>query len=166
MRPSEQVFRDIIHQTDPRLPETFQRFGCRAACLMAIPQFVAGRALGIGQFADIIERGMGVPGVFTSELYRTGSDEHWLIDETFRSLGVARRGRQVGWTPDHMTSVQWEYMIAHWRTSGPDGHFTLHDRAQHLIYDPHDPAQAGYALHMQTITRRLVYRTWETGGTA
>lgn len=163
MRPSEQVFQDIIHQTDPRLPRTFNRFGCRAACLMAIPQFVSGKPLGIGQYVDVIERGMGVAGVFTNELWATGSEEHWLIDETFRVLGVKRRGRQVGWLEEHLNPTAWEYMIAHWMTAGPDGHFCLYDRGQMLIYDPHDPQQAGYEIKFQRITRRLLYRTWETG---
>ena len=162
MTHAEQIADDIVKQTDPRLSAAVNRYGCRAMCLLAIPQYVAGRALSAEQVADILARGRHVDNVIISDKVRTGAAEHWLINEAFRLLGVDRRGRQVGWTDAHVDSVAWQYMISHWATGGPDGHFTLMDRGQNELYDPHDPAQAGYEIDKRQIIRKLVYATWAT----
>jgi hypothetical protein len=109
----------------------------------------------------IVDQGRNTPGVITNEKMRCGPHEEWLINWAFMALGENRRGRQVGWNPEHIDEVKWEYMIAHWETKGPDGHFTLHDRNQVMIYDPHDPKQAGYEIEYKQIVRRLLYSTWE-----
>mgnify|MGYP001054767998 CR=1 FL=1 len=161
MTHAERVNQEIIKQTDPRLTSAINRYGCRLMCLLAIPQYVVGKCLSYIQILDIVYRGRTYPTVIENSHMRTGRDEHWLINQGFEALGSTRQGRQVGWTPAQIDTVQWEYMIAHWETFGPDGHYTLHDRNQELIYDPHDPIQAGYEIDMRRIQRRLLYRTWE-----
>lgn len=151
----------IIFQTDPRLTAMHNRYGCRLMCLIAIPQYVTGRALTVEQILDITERGKDVEGAIVSDTLITGRAEDWLINEAFKLLGSGRRGIQVGWNAAHLFSRKWEYMIGHWRTRGDDGHFTLFDRRQVEIYDPHNPAQAGYTIDKQDIQRRLMYRTWD-----
>ena len=158
---AEMIRNTIVQQTDPRLTEAHNRYGCRLMCLLAIPQFVSARVLTVPQILDITERGRSTPRVIVNDKMRCGPDEHLLINWAFAALRSLRRGRQVGWTPEHEQSVQWEYMFAHWRTRGPDGHFTLHDRTKTLLYDPHNPLQAGYSVDMLEIARRLYYRTWE-----
>lgn len=155
------VMQDIIYQTDPRLTEPFNRYGCRVRCLLAIPEFVVGQALTVAQIKDVFERGKRVPEVIVNDSFRAGSGEHWLINQAFYALGVERRGRQVGWNDAHVASRNWQYMIGHWKTDGPDGHFTLFDRREVEIFDPWNPAQAnGYEINKQKIIRRLVYATW------
>lgn len=151
----------IVYQTDPALSPALNRFGCRVMTLLGIPQFVTGSCLSVADIADIVERGRGEPGVIVNNEMKCGPNEHWLINEGFRALGASRAGRQVGWDESHISVRRWQYMICHWETDGPDGHFTLHDRLQHEIYDPHNPEQAGYEVNKKRIARRLIYSTWE-----
>ena len=150
----------IVRQTDPHLPKSVQRYGCRAMCLMAIPQFVAGVALSELAIESILLHSLEEPDVMGKD-WTCGKNEHWLIGEAFRRLQITRAGRQVGWTEEHIHSIPWEYMIVHWHTRGVDGHYTLFDKTQNEIYDPHDPRQAGYEIDKIEIMRKLVYRTWE-----
>jgi hypothetical protein len=99
--------------------------------------------------------------VIVNDKLKCGPDEHLLMNWAFAALKCNRRGRQVGWLDIHEYSVTWEYMIAHYKTRGPDGHFRLYDRGKSLIYDPHNPLQAGYDITLLGITKRLFYRTWE-----
>lgn len=162
MTHARRIEQDIIYQTDPRLTTMHHRYGCRLMCLLAIPQYVTGRALTPAQILDITERGRETEGVIVSDTLITGRVENWLIDQAFRLLDSVRRGVQVGWNAEHMFTRQWQYMIGHWRTDGTDGHFTLFDRRQVEIYDPHNPAQANwYQINKVEIQRRLLYRTWE-----
>lgn len=162
MTHAEKVKRDIVYQTDPRLTPEMNRYGCRVRVLMAIPEFIVGTALTADQINDIVDRGRRIEEVIVNDQMRAGRSEHWLINESFRALGSPRMGRQVGWTSEHVMSKQWEYMISHWETGGPDGHFTLFDRRQSEIFDPHNPMQAdGYVINKKRIARRLVYHTWE-----
>lgn len=154
------MIKNIIKQTDPRLPKSVQRYGCRVMCLLAIPQIVSRTALSIHAVESILLHAAEDPDI-AGKNWRTGSREHWLIEEVFRRLGVKRKGRQVAWNDDMLESVPWEYMITHWRTRGPDGHFTLFDRGGIEIYDPHEPAQAGRNIEKIDIIKRLGYRTWE-----
>lgn len=159
---ADRVRKDIIYQTDPRLPENVRRYGCRVFSLLAIAQFVSGKALSAEQINDITERGREYPEVIVNDIMRCGIDEHLLINWAFDALGNGREGRQVGWTEEHLHTVDWEYMIARWKTDGPDGHFTLFDRAQIELYDPWNPEQADYKINKREIAQRLLYRTWET----
>ena len=161
MTHAQKISETIIYQTDHRLTPMHNRYGCRLMCLLAIPQYVKGRALTVEQILDITERGQDVEGAIVSDTLITGRAENWLIDEAFRLLGSKRRGIQVGWNAEHMFTRKWQYMIGHWKTRGPDGHFTLFDRRQVEIYDPHNATQAGYAIDKQEVQRRLLYRTWE-----
>ncbi len=156
----EAVTAQIVYQTDKRLSAAMNRYGCRVRCLQAIAEFVAGRALTPEQIMAMVEAGRGIPGVIVDDNMTCGTFEHWLINESFKALSSARIGRQVGWNPEHLTTKEWQYMIGHWRTNGQDGHFTLFDRAQIEIFDPHDAAQAGYTVNKRSISRRLLYATW------
>jgi hypothetical protein len=161
MSHADQIHDCIRYQTDPRFSPAINRYGCRVFALLAIPQFVAGKCLSVRQIIDITERGRAQRYVIVNDNMMCGADEHWLINEGFRVLGVLRAGRQVGWDSEHIKLRKWQYMIAHWETAGDDGHFTLFDRGQKEIYDPHDPRQADYAIDKRKITRRLLYATWE-----
>jgi len=78
------------------------------------------------------------------------------------------RGAQVGiFSPDGtFTSWSWAsrykpmYLILHWQTRGPDGHYTIADLDDTELYDPHDPDQAGYEIDKIRIMRRLAYSFW------
>ena len=157
----DRVKKDIVYQTDPRLPENVQRYGCRVFSLLAIAQFVSGNALSAEQIQIIVNKARVMPQVIMNDKMFCGSKEHKLINMAFLALDNRREGRQVGWTEEHLYTVDWEYMIARWRTDGPDGHFTLFDRAQIEIYDPWNPEQAGYEINRRGIEQRLLYRTWE-----
>jgi hypothetical protein len=161
MTHASMIRNSLVYQTDPRMPRNFQLYGCRARCLLAIPEFIAGRALTPEQIIDITDRGMKIDGVLVNEFYRSGKNEHWLINEAFLSLGLRRTGRQVGWNDSHIHDRQWEYMIQHLATGTNTGHFVLADRNQQMIFDPWKEDQAGYSLNAGDIIRRLVYRTWE-----
>ena len=151
----------MIYQTDPELTPAHNRYGCRLMCLLAIPQLVTGSDLSIAQILDITDRGLTTRGVIVNDKMRCGSSEHLLINWGFAALKENRRGRQVGWLEEHEHTVPWDWMMAHWNTRGPDGHFTLHDTSKVCIYDPHEPDQAGYVIDKLSIARRLYYRTWE-----
>jgi len=157
---ADQIHDCILYQTDPRFSPTINRYGCRVFTLLAIPQFIAGRCLSVKQIKDIIEQGQIQRYVIVNAQMLCGADEHWLINEGFRALKIRRAGRQVGWDPEHIKTRRWQYMIAHWETAGPDGHYTLFDRGQKEIYDPHDSRQAGYTIDKRQIVRRLLYSTW------
>jgi len=159
MTHADQIRECIPHQTDPDLGPVVNRYGCRVMCLLAIPQFIAGKCLTHDQVRTILDLGQAADGVI-GENMRTGTQEHELINMGFRLLGIQRNGRQVGWEPEHLINRTWQYMIVHWQTDGADGHFTLFDRAQKEIYDPHDPVQAGYEINKKRIVRRLLYSTW------
>lgn len=151
----------IIKQTDPRLSTAINRYGCRAMCLLAIPQFVAGRCLQWDDIVDILQQARHEEGVIVNDKVRTGVNEHRLINTTFARLGKARQGRQVGWTKEHYDAGDWHYCIAHYLTDGPDGHFVLLDRTRKIIYNPHDEGQAGYAINMREPIGWRLYKTWE-----
>ena len=111
----------VLKQTDPHFPWALRRYGCRVMCLLAIPQYVVGRCLTHEQTLQLIDRGRatpspGEPTVIVNDLMKAGRDEHLLIDWAFEMLGVARKGRQVGWTPVHVETREWQYMIVHWQT--------------------------------------------------
>lgn len=164
MTQAPQVSECILHDTDPVFSAAVNRYGCRVFTLLAIPQFVVGRCLTAKDIKLIIADGERVPTVIrTDDRYtlRTGREEHILINDSFAKLLSNRKGRQVGWNDSHIITRPWEFMIAQWETDGPDGHFTLFDRGQKEIYDPHDPKQAGYEINKKRIIRRLIYRTWE-----
>ena len=161
MTHAERVSGCILKQTDPRFPWGVRRYGCRVMCLLAIPQFIAGKCLTDGEINAIIDRGRNTEHVIKTDTMLAGRDEHKLIDWGFETLGVKRRGRQVGWKPVHLDTREWEYMIVHWETAGPDGHYTLHDKRGEMIYDPHDPMQAGYEIEFRRVARQLLYATWE-----
>lgn len=160
MTHGERVRRCIVKQTDPRLDPMVNRYGCRVMCLLAIPQFVCGKCLSVDQVQDIIDQGKLVPNVIVNDKLRAGSREDWLINQGFLDLNEHRHGRQTGWLPSHVETRPWEYMIVHWKTTGPDGHFTLHDKLEQMIYDPFDVEQAGYDIKLVEIQRKLVYATW------
>lgn len=149
----------IVKQTDPRMPWAVRRYGCRAMCLIAIPQYVMGECLGLQEVMSIINRGLATPKVIVNDKIRCGASEHLLINWAFDLLRSDRRGRQVGWLPEHKDTVDWEYMIRHWRTDGLDGHFTLHDRNGNPVYDPHEPQ-----LPLYEVARELYYHTWRANG--
>lgn len=161
MTHADQIRGCILHDTDPAFPYPLNRYGCRVFVLLAIPQFVAGKCLTVEQILEITERGRKTDGVIVSDRMRTAGEEHLLINWGFEALGSNRHGRQVGWDPSHIIDKVWQYMVPHWETAGEDGHFTLFDRGQNEIYDPHDPQQAGYEIDKRKIVRRLLYRTWE-----
>ncbi len=147
----------LLYQTDPHFHYEVNRYGCRVFALIAIPQFVVGRCLDHEQVLNIIAHGRATDGVIVTETMRTGAEEHHLINWAFEALGDKRTARQVGWDPEHLTTRTWEYMIGHWETAGADGHFTLFDRGQKELYDPHNAAQAGYAIDKRRVVRRLLY---------
>ena len=157
----EQIRECLLFQTDPRLPYPINRYGCRVMVLLAIPQVIVGECLSVEQVLDITEKGREFPGAIVNDRMKTGAEENRLIDWAFEALGSNRHGRQVGWNPEHIIDRTWQYMICHWETAGPDGHYTLFDRAQKEIYDPHDPKQAGYEIDKRKIVRKLLYKTWE-----
>ena len=153
----------IHHDTDPVFGPVVNRYGCRVFVLLAIPQFVVGHCLLDAQIIDIIDRCRQLPNVIVNDKLRCGTEEHQLINMAFRMLGSTRNGRQVGWDPAHILTKTWQYMVPQWDGRTEDGHYTLMDRGQREIYDPHDPIQAGYAMKKSKIVRRLLYATWETG---
>ncbi len=154
--------RDCIrYQTDPAFDYAVNRYACRVFVLLGIPQFIVGACLTVEQILNIIAHGRATQDVITTETMMCGMDEHRLINWGFEALGSARTGRQVGWNPEHVIRDNWQYMILHWETAGADGHFTLADRAQKEIYDPHNAAQAGYSIDKRKIVRRLMYATRE-----
>lgn len=156
----ERVAETIVKQTDHHLPRSVNRYGCRVMCLLAIPQFVVGRSLSVLAVESILLHALEDPDVVGND-WHAGSKEHWFINEGFKRLGSSRQGRQVGWTEEQVITAGWEYMLVHWKTDGMDGHYTLFDKRQVEIYDPHSPFQAGYEVNKKSILRRLVYRTWE-----
>ena len=156
----DRIKETIIKQTDKHLPPSFNRYGCRVMCLLAIPQIVLGESISALGIQSILLHSLEDPDIVGDD-WAAGVKEHWFINEGFKRLGSSRLGRQVGWTEEQVISTEWEYMIVHWKTDGPDGHFTLFDRRQEEIYDPHDPFQAGYKVNKKSILKRLVYRTWE-----
>ena len=170
MTHAEQVNRCILSQNSPRLPWETQTHGCRVMCLLAIPQYVTGQCLESYTINGIIDRGLVTPGVITNNAevkMLAGTKEHELINWGFAALGSSRRGAQVGeirhgepvyW--GWYESEQWEYMLVDWETAGPIGHYTLHDRASEMLYDPHDPEMAGYGIEFRGIRRQLLYATW------
>ncbi len=158
MTHADQIRDCIHHDTDPEFPYEVNRYGCRVFVLIAIPQFVEGRCLDSEQILNLIARGKAVDEVITNELMKCGRQEHLLINWAFEVLGSNRHGQQVGWAPEHVARDNWQYMVQHWETAGPDGHFILADRAQKEIYNPsRDPA-----IEMKRIVRRLCYSTWST----
>ena len=156
----EKVTPCIVKQTDPLLSTAINRYGCRAMCLLAIPQFVAGRCLEPDDVQDILQQGRHEDGVIINDRVRTGVNEHWLINTAFSRLGAIRRGRQVGWSKEHYDAGDWHYAIVHYLTDGPDGHFVLEDRRRVRIYDPHDAGQAGYEINMREPIGWRLYKTW------
>jgi hypothetical protein len=158
---AERVNQCILKQTDPHFPWEMRRYGCRVMCLLAIPQYVSGRCLTDGQINKLIDAGRNTPDVITTDHMLAGREEHRLINWGFEVLGNNRHGRQVGWKPIHLDTVEWQYMIVHWDTAGADGHYTLHDKRGEMLYDPHDPMQAGYDIDFKGVRRQLLYATWE-----
>jgi hypothetical protein len=162
MTHTERIRDAIIKQTDYAMPRAIQLYGCRFMALIAIPQFVVGEALTVEQILDIAAIGKSIPTVIKNANFQMGRDEHEVINLAFQTLGVKREGRQVGWDEDHIKTVQWEYMIREWSTDTHWRHFDLADRRGQELYDPYDRNTADYSLRKNEITRKLLYRTWET----
>ena len=152
---------EIVYQTDPRLTPALNSWGCRVMALLAIPQFVVGRALSVTQILDIVHQGRNMDRVIINDRMRCGGAEHELIRLGFAALGVNRTGRQVGWKESQKELVDWEYMIRRWTTEQGGQHFDLADRRGVELYDPYNAAQANYTLTKREMVQPLLYRTWE-----
>ena len=161
MTHADKIRGEIIYQTDPRLTPALNSWGCRVMALLAIPQFVVGRALSVTQILDIVERGRSMDRVIISKRMRCGGEEHELIRLGFAALGVNRTGRQVGWKESQKELVDWEYMIRRWTTEQGGQHFDLADRRGVELYDPYNAGQANYPLTKREMVQPLLYRTWE-----
>jgi hypothetical protein len=163
----------ILTQTNPALDGITRRFGCRVTVLLGIPQHYLGQPLSPERAMEIIEAGRRIPGVIGANS-KAGTEEHWLINAAFSALGRPDlRGRQVGrmkgdrpvfWN----TPGPYQYIIAHWVTLGPDGHFTLFGAAGTEIFDPWSPEEAmqvpglpdNYVIQKRLVDKRLLYRVW------
>jgi hypothetical protein len=152
----------LCHQTDKDFPVAFNRWACRFFSLIGIAQVQAGKALTPAQILEIDYVKAG-PGIISPDMV-TGSGEDELINEAFLLLGYpAWKGMQVGRmkgdTPVFWNgAVEWQYMICHWDTGGPDGHWTLFDAAGNEIYDP----WGGAPLNKKVVDKRLLYRVWQS----
>ena len=152
---------EILYQTDPRLTPALNAWGCRVMALLAIPQFVVGRALSVTQILSIVHQGRSMDGVIIHDRMRAGGNEHELIRLGFAALGVNRTGRQVGWKESQKELVDWEYMIRRWTTEEGGQHFDVADRRGVELYDPYNADQANYTLTKREMVQPLLYRTWE-----
>ena len=129
--------------------------------LLAIPQFVVGRALSVSQVLSIVHQGRSMDRVIINDRMRCGGAEHELIRLGFAALGVNRTGRQVGWKESMRATVDWEYMIRRWTTEEGGQHFDVADRRGVELYDPYNAEQAHYSLTKREMVQPLLYRTWE-----
>lgn len=157
-----------VAQTDPELSSVLNRYGCRFMSLLAIPQIEAGEFFMAPVVQEIYDQACEIGGVVTNPYTALcGPNEAWIIDEGFRRLDVDKRGIQIGeirgdvpflW--NNKQAESFDYVVAHWKTLGADGHFTLLDRKREEIYDPFDARQATYVLKKLEIIRELIYRVW------
>lgn len=169
----------ILKQTNPNFPQEVRRYGCRFMSMLAIPQLTAKCPLSIEQVMAIFRVGKSDPLVI-GENCRTGKHEHLLMQHAFALLGMPTfRARQVGrmkgedivyWN----AKVDYQYIVAHWVTCGPDGHWTLFDHEGLEVYDPWDRSEAVgiagledlYDIRKRVVDKRLIYRVWENPGVA
>lgn len=164
----------LLKQTDPEFPYEIRRYGCRLMSMLAIPQLYLQRPLSHSQVMAIYLMGKTDPTVI-GPCCKTGKNEHHLMNHALRLLGRPElRCRQVGrmkgedivyWN----ARVPYHYIVCHWATLGPDGHWTLADHEGFEVYDPWDAAQATgisgledrYVIRKQVVDKRLLYRVWE-----
>lgn len=164
---------NLLTQTNPDMDPVTRRFGCRVTSLLAIPQHYLGLILAPEQGMEIIEEGRKNPDVIGANC-RAGTDEHLLINHAFRVLGRPDlRGRQVGRFKGENVMFwnarsPYQYIIGHWVTFGPDGHWTLFDHNGIEIFDPWNPKEAvgidglenHYVIRKRLVDKRLLYRVW------
>ena len=171
---------EILKQTNPNFPQEIRRYGCRFMSMLAIPQLYAKRTLSREQIMAIFRVGKSDPTVI-GDYCRTGKNEHLLMKHAFTLLGMPSfNTRQVGrfkgervvfWN----TKQPYQYIVSHWVTCGPDGHWTLFDHEGiGELYDPWDRLEAVgiagledyYEIRKRVVDKRLLYRVWETPGVA
>lgn len=164
----------LLHQTNPAFPQEIRRYGCRFMSLLAIPQLAAKRTMNIEQVMAVFHVGKTDPLVL-GENCRTGKNEHLLMRHAFTLLGLstfyARQvGRMKGENPVYWNArVPFQYMVGHWVTCGPDGHWTLFDHEGFELYDPWNREEAIgvagledlYEIRKRVVDKRLLYRVWE-----
>lgn len=172
---------NLVYQNDPSLPLLFQKEGCRARILVAMPEFYLNKALTAGQIDLIIHAGMVNKKVLSKKM-ETGPDEYKLTLFAFKELdGTSRFFRQIGFrtgSGSNVIYVDWKYnpidpglvafTILHWQTEFPDGHWTLGDSNAKEIFDPWkvetgwnpwDPSRTTkYTINKKLIDRIYVYR--------
>lgn len=159
---------DLLAQNDERLPYAVRRWGCRFMSLLAIPQLYIGEPLLAHQVVLLFERGVDTPGVIVNDMCRMGREEHlvmWWAAEMLghpeakaRQVGELRERREVFWSEPY----PWQWIIGHWITGGPDGHWTLWDRRGAEVYDPWDPEldPRGDVVEKREVDRQLLYYAW------
>ena len=170
---------NLLKQTNPDFPQEIRRYGCRLMSMLAIPQLYAKRPLSREQIMAIFRVGKSDPTVI-GENCCTGKKEHLLMQHAFALLGMQHyRARQVGrfkgenvifWN----AKQPYQYIVGHWVTCGPDGHWTLFDHEGFELYDPWDRSEAAgiggledyYEIRKRVVDKRLIYRVWETPGVA
>lgn len=157
-------------QNYPSLTQPIRRYGCRFMCLSAIAMIEVGKALTYPQVEDLYGKACLLPDVVVNpNTALCGAREDWIINEAFKMLGhPEKRGIQVGQIDREGQPKLWngnktddyKYVIVHWKTHGPDGHFTLVDREE-TAYDPHsDQYDGGYTIDKVSISRELIYKIY------
>jgi hypothetical protein len=182
MTHAESVLADVVYQTDPRWPWYVNRYGCRWRSIANIAELVAGQALTFSKLADLLDTCREHPKILTvntsgGPYMMCGPDEHMIGNVAFDLLGAGYRLRQIGiMTPEGReilyAPVSWQYQIIHWQTAGPDGHYSVGDRAGAEIFDPWNNDEltpdllsrmhlrSDYRMVKRDIRRRLLYRVW------
>jgi hypothetical protein len=158
----------LTKQNDPDLSYPIRRFGCRFMTLLAIPQLKLGVILFPGEIQEIYDEACLLPKVIRNPgTALCGPGEDWIINEGFRRLSSDFKGIQIGEFQDDVPRrwsgleiASYDYVIAHWKTTGIDGHFTLFDSKGFEVYDPYDPNIGDYELKKHSIQRKLIYKIY------
>ena len=161
----------IVKQTNKLLLPHLNKYGCRFMSLLAIPQVYTGDKLSPtdinGIFLECSDIKRTDPKWFAVKLENAecGSGEHEIINAGFRLLDSDATGVQVGYIdsnglfhPWFGKDVDYDFVICHWITGGPDGHWTLWNKDMEEIYDPWDAKDMGYEIKKVTVDKRYAYR--------
>ncbi len=154
----------MIAQNDRRLNRKINLYGCRFRSLQAVAEMFSGRRLSAEEVEAAYDEHVQNPEIM-NENCRCGTQEHHIVNKAFTALGCLNTCRQVGSMQDGIpvgwdgNEVDFDFMILHWATQTPDGHFTLANKEGEEIFDPWNESFDA-PLGKKYIQRKLLYKVF------
>ncbi|MGL4524536.1 MAG: hypothetical protein ACRCVN_03315 [Spirochaetia bacterium] len=148
----------MISQNHPENKKEIQLYGCNFRCLQAIAELSCDKFLTSFEINALHTKNSQNSKVIGKNCW-CGPNLHQITDAVFAHFGHPYTCRQVGGV-DAKGEVwgrqEGDFVVLHWNTNFPSGHFTLADKDGKEIWDPHS-LEYGKDLGKTSIRKKLFY---------